>query len=176
MDTIPILGFAAYSGVGKTTLIEKLVVNLRRQGLRVAVIKHDGHDFEIDREGKDSWRYTQAGADITVVSSSGKTALIENRPVPLGQILSLIRGVDIVLVEGYKNEKFTQIGMARRGVSDSFPAPISRYAAVVTDIGELECPTPRFSFEDDGGVTRFILENMDSFTHFDSNGRIGHCP
>ena len=62
--TVPTVGFAGYSGSGKTTLIEQLVRSLKARGLRVAVIKHDVHDFEMDREGKDSWRFSQAGADI----------------------------------------------------------------------------------------------------------------
>ena len=60
-NKIPIIGFAAYSGTGKTTLIEKLVRSLKAKGLRLAVIKHDGHRFEIDKEGKDSYRFTKAG-------------------------------------------------------------------------------------------------------------------
>ena len=83
MKTIPIVGFAAWSGTGKTTLIEALVAHLTAQGVRVAVIKHDAHRFEIDREGKDSWRFTQAGAAISIVSSAEKTALIESRPMGL---------------------------------------------------------------------------------------------
>ena len=59
---IPAIAIAAYSGTGKTTLIERLLPALRSRGLRVAVVKHDGHRFDIDREGKDSWRFTQAGA------------------------------------------------------------------------------------------------------------------
>ena len=73
---IPVIGFAAYSGTGKTTLIEKLLRRLKEKGFRVAVIKHDAHDFDIDREGKDSWRFTQAGADIMLISSEKKTAVI----------------------------------------------------------------------------------------------------
>ena len=65
MNEIPVIGFAAYSGVGKTTLIEKLVRRLKEKGLRVAVVKHDGHAFSMDREGKDTWRYTRAGADVS---------------------------------------------------------------------------------------------------------------
>ena len=76
MNPIPAIGFAAYSGTGKTTLIEKLVMTLKAQGCRIAVIKHDAHRFEIDREGKDSWRFTRAGADITLLSSPEKTAII----------------------------------------------------------------------------------------------------
>ena len=64
MANIPVIGFAAFSGTGKTTLIEKIVRNLKAQGFRVAVIKHDAHKFEIDKEGKDSWRFSKAGADL----------------------------------------------------------------------------------------------------------------
>ena len=76
---IPIIGFAAYSGTGKTTLITQIVRELKAQGYRVCVIKHDAHQFEIDREGKDSWRFAQAGADMTILSSPAKTAMIEQR-------------------------------------------------------------------------------------------------
>ena len=86
---IPVIGFSAYSGTGKTTLIEKLVACFKADGLRVAVIKHDAHDFEIDKEGKDSWRFAKAGADITLISSASKTAIIEQRPRSFEQNLSM---------------------------------------------------------------------------------------
>ena len=70
MDAIPVIAFAAYSGTGKTTLIEQIIPRLRAKGLQLAVIKHDGHRFDIDREGKDSWRFTRAGAEVTVISSA----------------------------------------------------------------------------------------------------------
>ena len=75
MNTIPVIAFSAWSGTGKTTLIEKLIRELKGRGLRIAVIKHDGHSFDIDHEGKDSWRFTKAGADITMISSAEKTAI-----------------------------------------------------------------------------------------------------
>ena len=62
MEGIPVLGFAAWSGTGKTTVMERTIAALRRRGLRVAAVKHDGHDFEMDRPGKDSWRFAQAEA------------------------------------------------------------------------------------------------------------------
>ncbi len=65
-----------------TRPFEKLIRNLKVRGLRIAVIKHDGHDFEIDHRGKDSWRFTQAGADISIISSAGKTAILEQRACP----------------------------------------------------------------------------------------------
>ena len=63
MQTIPIFAFSAWSGTGKTTILEQLIPLLKQRGLRIAVLKHDAHDFEIDREGKESWRFSHAGAD-----------------------------------------------------------------------------------------------------------------
>lgn len=166
MRGIPVLGFAAYSGTGKTTLIEKLVRNLKVRGLRVAVIKHDGHDFEIDREGKDSWRYTQAGADISIVSSARKTALVEQRKLSLEQAVALAHDVDLILTEGYKHESLTKIGICRRATGKGFPADIRHYVAVVTDMPMEDTEIPHFGLDDIQELTEFIIENMDDFTHF----------
>ena len=81
MADIPVLGFAAFSGTGKTTLIEEILPRLKERGLRVAVLKHDVHRVVLDHEGKDSWRFAEAGADMTVVSSDEKTAILEQRPL-----------------------------------------------------------------------------------------------
>jgi molybdopterin-guanine dinucleotide biosynthesis protein MobB len=78
---IPVYSFIAKSGTGKTTLIEKLIPELKSRGLRVAVMKHDAHEFDVDKPGKDSWRMTRAGADVTVIASATHAAVMENRPV-----------------------------------------------------------------------------------------------
>lgn len=170
MKEIPTIGFAAYSGTGKTTLMEKLVRCLKKKGLRTAVIKHDGHSFEIDREGKDSWRYTQAGAEISIISSAEKTALVERRELSFEQILALIHDVDLILVEGYKNGSFPQIGLSRAAVGKGFPHDVSRYVAIVTD-EEMECPCPKFGFDDIEEIVEFMIKNMEDFTHFNHQGR-----
>lgn len=171
MEGIPILGFAAYSGTGKTTLIEKLVRSLKARGLRVAVIKHDSHGFDIDREGKDSWRFTQAGADISIISSREKTALIEQRELPFERIAAFAHDVDLILVEGYKRGGFTQIGINREATGKGFTDVPERFIAVVTDT-EFEDPAiPRFGFDDIQELTDFIMKNMEDFTHFNAQGR-----
>lgn len=171
MEGIPILGFSAYSGTGKTTLIEQLIRSLKTQGLRIAVIKHDGHDFEIDREGKDSWRFTQAGADISVISSATKTALIEQRPRSFMQVVAMVHDVDLILVEGYKQENITQIGICRQATGKGFPSDIKRYTAVVTDADVSDSDIPRFDFDEMNGLAEFIVKNMHDFTHFNEQGR-----
>ena len=171
MEGIPVLAFAAYSGTGKTTLLEKVIRTLKRRGMRVAVIKHDGHDFTIDREGKDSWRFTQAGADISIISSAAKTALVEQRPLSFAQAAAMVHDVDLILVEGYKQEPLTQIGIFRKASGKGFTADISRYAAVVTDADMGDVNIPRFGFEDIEELTEFIMNHMDDFTHFNEPGR-----
>ena len=175
MTTIPAIAFAAYSGTGKTTLIEKLIRELKARGLRLAAIKHDGHSFEVDRDGKDSWRFGEAGADTVVISSAGKTACIEKSGFGLRELLSKVRDVDLILVEGWKNEALPQIGLARAATGKGFTHPHSHFIALVTDM-EVDTALPCFGFEDVSPLADFILENIcmkntDDFTHFNEEGR-----
>ena len=175
MTQIPVIAFAAYSGTGKTTLIEKLVRELKNRGLRLAVIKHDGHKFEIDHEGKDSWRFAKAGADVTVISSAEKTAYVEQGELTLEQLLGMIHGVDLILVEGYKNENLPQIGIARAATGKGFPFEPEHFLALVTDM-EIDTKVPCFGLEDILHIADFILErttmkNTNDFTHFNDEGR-----
>lgn len=160
MTHIPVIAFAAYSGTGKTTLIEKIVINLKKRNLRVAVIKHDGHRFEIDHEGKDSWRFAHAGADITIISSSEKMAYIEQRELSLQQQIDMVHDVDLILVEGYKNENLPQIGIARKETGKGFTAELGRFIALVSDYEQPEINVPCFDLNDVDGVTDFILREI----------------
>ena len=175
MTNIPIMAFAGYSGSGKTTLLEKLIREIKSRGVRLAVIKHDGHQFEIDHEGKDSWRFTHAGADITVVTSADKTACVALGECPLSNLLSGIHDVDLVLIEGFKNEKLPQIGVAHQENGKGFTAPLERFLAIITDM-DVESPVPCFGYEDITAIADFILENTimgkaKDFTHFNDEGR-----
>ena len=137
MNNIPIYSVVAYSGTGKTTLLEKLIAELKSRGLRVAVIKHDAHEFDIDHEGKDSWRFTRAGADVTVVASESKAAIMENRPVSLEGLLDKITDVDVILAEGYKSGHWPKIAVKRAATGKPLPLPAEECFAIVTDDPEL---------------------------------------
>lgn len=116
---VPILGFAAYSGTGKTTLLTQLIPILRQQGLRIGLIKHSHHNFQIDQPGKDSFRLREAGASPVMLVSTHRRAIITefqsvSEPVLDEQLLAFDQsGLDLVLVEGFKATSFPKIELHR---------------------------------------------------------------
>ena len=109
---IPVVSFIGRSNSGKTTLLERVIRELKLRGYRVGVVKHSHHNFAIDQPGKDSWRLAQAGSDVIAVSSPNKVAFIEHveSEVDFDQLSTFFEGkVDIVLAEGYKNGNSTKI-------------------------------------------------------------------
>lgn len=111
------VSFVAKSGTGKTTLLEQVIVELKKQGLRVGVIKHDAHKFEIDHPGKDSHRLTEAGADTMLISSSAKLAVVKRHTAspPIEELLSTyFPDVDLVLIEGFKKNGLPKIEVHRK--------------------------------------------------------------
>ncbi len=117
--TVPLLGFAAHSGSGKTTLLERVIPLLRRAGLRLAVIKHSHHDFEMDVPGKDSHRLRAAGAGQVLLASAWRTAWIregDGRTEPRLEALLPrleLETLDLVLVEGFRHEPVPKIEVHR---------------------------------------------------------------
>lgn len=113
---IPIISIVGTSGSGKTTLLEKLIPELRSRGYRLAVVKHDAHSFEIDHEGKDSWRLKAAGADMVVISSPAKIAMIEDtqKDHTLEEISDRIgTRADLIISEGFKRGPHPKIEVFR---------------------------------------------------------------
>lgn len=113
-----VIGFAGYSGAGKTSLVEPLITLMRAQGLSVSVVKHAHHDFDVDHEGKDSWRHRKAGAYEVVLASDRRLALMREftQPVELSvheMLAELDSRVDWVLVEGFKHADLPKIEIWR---------------------------------------------------------------
>ncbi|MCF0229862.1 MAG: molybdopterin-guanine dinucleotide biosynthesis protein B [Parasporobacterium sp.] len=133
MADIPVIAFSGWSGSGKTTIIEKLIPELKSRGIRTAVIKHDAHDFEIDHEGKDSYRFAHAGADITIISSKEKTALIEQRSLNLNETIAMVHDVELIILEGYNNEPVPRIGISRQDTGKGLRHPAESHIALITD-------------------------------------------
>ncbi|MCL2124609.1 MAG: molybdopterin-guanine dinucleotide biosynthesis protein B [Oscillospiraceae bacterium] len=161
MENIPIFSIVAFSGTGKTTLLEKLITELKSRGMRVAVVKHDAHEFDIDHIGKDSWRFTQAGADISAIISGSKAAIMENRPMSIDALLGKISDVDIILAEGYKSGDWPKIAVQRAATGKPLPVPAEECLAIVTDVlldGEFPQSVPRFGLDDVIGLVDLILD------------------
>jgi molybdopterin-guanine dinucleotide biosynthesis protein B len=159
-----ILGIAGYSGSGKTTLIEKLVPLLVAEGLRVSLIKHAHHAFEVDQPGKDSWRHRQAGCSEVLVSSSKRWALMgelrgEREPT-LEEQLQRFSPCDLVLVEGWKFDPIPRIEVHRSGADARRPLlyPGDPHVIAVATDEPLDTRLPQFDLDDAHGIARFIRD------------------
>jgi len=162
MGSIPVYSIVAFSGTGKTTLLEGLVAELKSRGLRVAAIKHDAHGFDIDREGKDSWRFTSAGADVTALVSGDRAAIIENRPVPIEDLVGRITGVDMIFIEGDKYGPWPKIAVHRSLSGNALPVPAGECLAVATDAPD-GIGAPCFGLDDARALADFLLGGRTQF-------------
>ncbi len=159
---IPVISVVGRSNVGKTTLLEKVVKELKDRGYCVAIIKHDTHGFEIDQPGKDSWRMTQAGSDVVVLSSADKMAMIKKpgQELSLDQLAALVEdGVDIIISEGYKSADKPKIEVLRAGVSDKIISQDKELVALVTD-QHIDLDVPQFAPDDVPGVVDLLIERF----------------
>ena len=161
MNLISIVG---HSGSGKTTLIEKLVRELTQRGLRVATIKHAHHKVELDTPGKDSWRYTQAGAAMSLLVTQGGVQLVDTQteqrePQQLAE--RFLGDADLVLAEGFSHAPGAKIEVLRRACS-SQPrcTPEEGVVALVTDVDEAHPQLPHFELDDVKGIIAFILQQV----------------
>ncbi len=156
---IPIISIVGKSDSGKTTLIEKLLPELTRRGHRIATVKHDIHGFEVDREGKDSWRHKQAGAHTVVIASPHKVALIRDveKDWNLEEIRGqLIRDVDLILSEGYKKDIQPKIEIFRKEKHrELLCTKEDNLIAVVSD-SSFDIGVPCFHLDDMKGLADFI--------------------
>lgn len=138
---LPIMGFAAYSGTGKTTLLSKVIPLLREKGYRIGIIKHTHHNIDIDKPGKDSHVLREAGAAQTVVASRNRTAIIIEKPEAnaeplLEDALKNLqpKHLDLVLVEGFKAAQFMKIELHREALNKPYLYPTdNNIIAIATD-------------------------------------------
>lgn len=169
-----VIGFAGYSGSGKTTLVEKLIPALRLRGLRVSVVKHAHHKFDIDHPGKDTFRHREAGAFEVVVASTNRLALMREfeQPAELTVhhlIAELYEGVDWVLVEGFKHSDLLKIEVWRASSGKPTRYLDDHYVvAIATDSpGQLPVATlrPVLDLNDADAVADFLVNNQDRFDY-----------
>jgi molybdopterin-guanine dinucleotide biosynthesis protein B len=160
--TARVFGVTGWKNSGKTTLVEALVRELTVRGWRVATVKHAHHDFDIDKEGTDSFRHRKAGASEVAIVSGRRWALMhelgkEEEPT-LEEVLSRLSPADLVLVEGYKRGSHRKIEARRMEAKDRSPLTASdgNIAAIAADHPVSGETVPVFSLDDITGITDFI--------------------
>lgn len=157
-----VFGFAGWSGSGKTTLIEKVIPEITRRGLRVSVIKHAHHGFDVDKPGKDSWRHREAGAGEVLLISDERWVLMhemrgEAEPSLEAQ-LGLLSPCDLVLVEGFKYSPIPKLEVHRPAHGKPFIwTENADVVAVASDVA-LDIPRPVLDLNDRDAIAAFILE------------------
>lgn len=159
----PVISIVSKKNSGKTTLLEALIPELCRRGYRVGTVKHDVHGFDIDREGKDSWRHKHAGAQAVVISSPRKIALVKDvaEELNIDQIVNqYFPDMDLVITEGYKKGDKPKIEVFRRAAHET---PLHRkenpdtLIAVASD-GPIDLGVPRLDLNDPSSIADFIEE------------------
>jgi len=146
----PIISIVGKSESGKTTLLEGLIAELKRRGYRVVIMKHSGEDVELDTVNKDTWRFSQAGSEVSAISSGHKLAIFRHsehdfNPQELSHFISW--DYDIILTEGFKHDNYPKIEVHRKEQGEDLLSIPDQLLAVVTD-EPLKVKVPQFSKED----------------------------
>lgn len=159
-----IFGFAGYSGSGKTTLIEKLIPLFAAQNLKVSLIKHAHHTFDVDQPGKDSYRHRHAGCTEVLVTSSRRWALmheLRGAPEPgLTEQIERLSPCDLLLVEGFKHERIPKLEVYRAEVGESMLHPYDSNIVAVASDKKVDAKLPQFDLNRPEAIADFILQRV----------------
>jgi len=155
-----IFGIAGYSGSGKTTLIEKLIPVFTARGLRVSLIKHAHHTFDVDQPGKDSWRHRHAGCAEVLITSSRRWALMHElrgtAEPTLPELVAHLADCDLLLIEGFKHEAIPKLEVHRAVVGEPLLFPHDTHITAVASDATVDTMLPQFSLDDITGIAAFI--------------------
>ena len=159
-----IFGFAGWSGSGKTTLIEKLIPLFVARGLKVSLIKHAHHTFDLDQPGKDSYRHRHAGCTEVLVTSSRRWALVrELRGAPepgFAELIERLSPCDLVLIEGFKRERVPKLEVYRAATGEPLLYPQDPDIMAIASDQRLDTKLPQFDIDDAAGVANFIAAHL----------------
>ena len=161
-----VFGLAGWSGSGKTTLMVKLIPELVSRGLEVSTVKHAHHRFDVDKPGKDSYEHREAGASEVLISSSNRLALmreLRGAPEPtLEELISIMKPVDLLLVEGFKHGDHPKLEVHRPSVGkDLLADKDDQVVAVATDESLPDLGKPVLDLNDVPAIADFIIRHMD---------------
>ena len=159
-----IFGFAGYSGSGKTTLIEKLIPLFVQRGLRVSLIKHAHHTFDVDQPGKDSFRHRHAGCTEVLVTSSRRWALmheLRGAPEPtLKEQIERLSPCDLLLVEGFKHEPISKLEVYRAEVGESMIHPHDSNSVAIASDAKVDSQLPQLDLNAPEAIAAFVLKHV----------------
>lgn len=159
-----IFGFAGYSGSGKTTLIEKLIPLFVKRGLKVSLIKHAHHTFDVDQEGKDSYRHRHAGCTEVLVTSSRRWALmheLRGAPEPtLKEQIERLSPCDLLLVEGFKHESIPKLEVYRAEVGEAMIHPHDANIVAVASDAKVDTQLPQLDLNKPEAIAEFVLKHV----------------
>ena len=164
--SLPLLGFAAWSGTGKTTLLRKLIPVLRSRGIATGIVKHAHHDFDIDYPGKDSYELRKAGASQTLIASSGRRALIVEHDTPrelgLDELLDCLdhTSLDLILVEGFRHLAFPKIELYRKAVGRPLMHPQDPHIIAIASDEPLDTTIPLLDLNDETQIADFLARTV----------------
>jgi molybdopterin-guanine dinucleotide biosynthesis protein B len=149
------------SNTGKTTVMCRIIEALKSKGYRVGTIKHDVHGFDMDKPGKDTWKHAQAGSDLVMISSPEKFAMIQKveEERRLEDIVREVDGVDILITEGYKREKFPKLEVFRQAAADCLLCDEEELFALVTD-QLFDVKVPQYGFQDIDELVELIEQQF----------------
>jgi molybdopterin-guanine dinucleotide biosynthesis protein B len=159
------IGIIGYSNSGKTTLIERLIPLFRARGLSVSAIKNAHHGFDMDRPGKDSFRYREAGAGQVLIATALRWAMLTEtpaRPASLEELLALLAPCDLVIIEGFKSEGHVpRIEVRRAGQSEQAIYPRDPNVIAVAADHRIETPLPVLDLNAPAKIAEFIAERLE---------------
>ncbi len=159
----PVISFVGRSNSGKTTLLERIIPELRGRGLRIATIKHDVHSYETDCPGKDTWKHARAGAEVVVLAAPDRLTSFRalDREWSLDEIASTISGVDLIITEGYKRADKPKIEVWR-GDEEARPlcGPADRLIAIASDRPRPGFGVPWFDLGQPAALADFISQEL----------------
>ena len=159
-----IFGFAGWSGSGKTTLIEKLIPRFVGAGLRVSLIKHAHHTFDVDQPGKDSYRHRHAGAAEVLVTSSRRWVLMHElrgaHEPPFEEQIRRLSPCDLLLVEGFKHAPIPKLEVWRAEPGEALLHPNDPHIVALATDARIDTRLPLLDLNDDGAIARFILGHL----------------
>lgn len=159
-----IFGFAGYSGSGKTTLIEKLIPLFVQRGLKVSLIKHAHHTFDVDQPGKDSFRHRHAGCTEVLVTSSRRWALMHElrgaAEPTLNEQIERLLPCDLLLVEGFKHEPIPKLEVYRAEVGESMIHPHDRNIVAIASDAKVDSALPQLNLNAPETIAAFVLKHV----------------